>query len=107
MMGSFQLSASCNSVTWTRWLRQPVGLDGQQDSGDRHWSLVSDPEWAASSTWGGRTRTSSIFEQDIVCAPSLCAFTVMVGLVSSGIMDIQLDCVELDTKFLLTPVVSG
>lgn len=84
MMGSFQLSASCNSVTWTRRLRQPVGLDGQQDSGDRHWSLISDPEWAASSTWGGRTRTSSIFEQDI-----------------------QLDCVELDIKFLLTPVVSG
>lgn len=106
LMGSFQLSASCNSVTWTWQLRQRVGLGGQQDSRDRQWSLISDPGWAASSTWGGRTRTSSIFEQEIVCAPSLCMFTVMVGLVSCSIMDIQPDCVELDIKFCLTPVVS-
>lgn len=105
LMGSFQLSASCNSVTWTRRLRQRVGLGGQQDSRDRQWSLISDLKWAASFTWGGRTRTSSIYEQEIVCAPSLCTFTVMVGLVSSGITDIQPDRVELDIKFLLTPVV--
>lgn len=83
-----------------------MGLDGQQDSRDRQWSLISDPAWAASSTWGGRTRTSSVFEQDIVCAPSLCTCTVTLGLVSSGITGIQPDCVELDIKFFLTPVLS-
>lgn len=103
LMSPFQLSASCSSVTRTRQLRHAVGLG---DSRDRRWSLITDPGLAISSTWGGRTRTSSIFEQEIVCAPSLCTFTVMVGLVSSGIMGIQPNCVELDIKFLLTPVVS-
>lgn len=104
-MGPFQLGVSCDSVRGTQQLRQRVGLGVQQDSRNRQWSPISDPGWAASSTWGGRIRTSSIFEQEIVCAPALCTFTVMVGLVSSGVRGIQPDSVELDIKFVLTPVV--